>query len=65
MFLDTFELFTDCFDGDVMLVNSPSTSSGELRMCLNQHWGSVCGSYWNAAETNIVCRKLGFQPGGV
>ncbi|XP_078584190.1 neurotrypsin-like [Branchiostoma floridae x Branchiostoma japonicum] len=36
----------------------------EFRPWQGEEWGTVCNTSWTEAETNLVCRQLGY-PGGV
>jgi len=40
-----------------------SSSTGHLEVLHNGVWGTVCGDFFSAAETRVVCRMLGFASG--
>lgn len=48
-------------DGDVQLVDGDTEWEGRLEVCFNQRWGTVGGEAWDATETEVVCRQLGYQ----
>ena len=51
-----------CNETDVRLVGSRQTpGEGEVQICLNGSWGSVCDSNWGYSEARVVCRQLGYD----
>ena len=51
-----------CNETDVRLVGSrQSPGEGEVQICLNGSWGSVCDSNWGYSEARVVCRQLGYD----
>lgn len=49
------------YNRGVRLVDGPTYSSGRLELFQNGRWGAVCSDYyWNADETKVACRQLGF-----
>ena len=59
-----------CVEGDVRLVAAPGDDgfcdsvSGEVQVCMNGVFGSVCDSSWDNFDASVVCRQLGFPPYG-
>ena len=54
----------DCEDGDIRLVNGDTQYEGRLEICINNAWGTICGSYnsyyrWTTIDSNVACRQLG------
>ena len=53
-----------CTDGDMRLMNSsgPSTSSGEgqVEVCYNNSYWTVCDDRWDSIDAGVVCRQLGY-----
>ena len=37
---------------------------GNVEVCYNNIWGSVCGNGWNITAAHVVCRRLGFPATG-
>uniref|UniRef100_A0A1X7TKP1 SRCR domain-containing protein n=1 Tax=Amphimedon queenslandica TaxID=400682 RepID=A0A1X7TKP1_AMPQE len=50
-----------CTDGSVRLVGGINELEGNVEICLNKFWGSVCHSGWNTIDANIACKQLGYQ----
>ena len=48
-----------CNDTDVRLVNGNPPQEGEVEICLNRLWGSVCSNKWDVNDAKVVCRQLG------
>ena len=56
--------YSNCSDGDIRLVGGSTDNEGNVQICYNNAWGSVCDDYWGIADSNVVCRQLGYQPYG-
>lgn len=39
-------------------------TEGNVQICNNNAWSSVCDVQWGISDSNIVCKQLGFQPHG-
>ena len=57
--------YRNCSDGDVRLIGGNNDNEGNVQICYNNAWGSVCDDNWNVADSNVVCRQLGLQPYGI
>ena len=55
---------SNCTNGDVRLSGGSSSSEGYVQVCINNAWGSVCGSNWDSQDGNVVCGQLGLLPRG-
>ena len=33
---------------------------GNVEVCLDQQWGSVCDTNWDKLDAQVVCAELGF-----
>ena len=58
-------MYSNCSDGDVRLVGGSTDNEGNVQICYNYAWGSVCDDSWGRTDSNVVCRQLGFQPYGM
>lgn len=56
--------YIECTDGEIRLVGSEAQNEGNVQICYNNAWGSVCDDGWDTNDANVVCRQLGFQSYG-
>ena len=61
----TSTLFSNCSNGDVRLTGGHSDSEGLVEICINNAWGTICDSNWDANDGDVVCKQLGFLPLGM
>ena len=40
-------------------------NEGNVQICYNNAWGSVCDNQWDSSDSNVVCYQLGLQPFGI
>ena len=52
---------TSCNNGDVRLVGGINELDGQVEICYNKIWGSVCHNFWNTYDANVVCKQLRYQ----
>ncbi|CAI8036248.1 Hepatocyte growth factor receptor, partial [Geodia barretti] len=52
-----------CENGDVRLQGGASPYNGYVEFCCDRVWGGVCSDGWDANDTRVVCRHLGFDAG--
>lgn len=59
-----------CIQGDVRLVaiagydRTEAYVGGEVQICQNGQFGSVCDDMWNNRDASVICRQLGHTPYG-
>ena len=58
-------MYSDCSDGDIRLVGGNTDNEGNVQICYNNAWGSVCDDNWGIADTNVACQQLGFKANGI
>ena len=54
-------VYSNCSDGDIRLVGGRNNSEGNVQICYNNAWTSVCSDYWDTNDAAVVCRQLGYQ----
>ena len=52
-----------CNNTDLRLVGSTAPHEGNIEVCFNGQWGSICHDNWGIADAQTVCRILGFGNG--
>ena len=51
---------TNCTNGQIRLRGGSNYREGRVEICFNRIWGTVCDTYWDYREAQVVCRQLGF-----
>ena len=54
-----------CFDGDLCLDNSTTSSPPLVMICVQGQWGYVCGkkskdSPWTKENIGVACQQMGY-----
>ena len=65
LILHTEYLPDNCSDGDVRLSHREALHRGQVQVCVNDTWGTVCSNFWDDTDASVVCRQLGFFGGGM
>ena len=52
----------NCLEGDIQLVDGPTSYEGHVQIFLNSQWGYLCDDNWDNNEGIVVCRQLGYAP---
>ena len=61
---NVFELMgiaVECDDGEVRLLEAERR--GQVEVCMNKRWLTVCGNGWNSVAASAMCRQLGYGNG--
>ncbi|XP_071959217.1 macrophage scavenger receptor types I and II-like [Antedon mediterranea] len=48
---------------DIRLVNGNSKHEGRVEILVDGSWGTICDTNWWVAESDAVCKKLGYEHG--
>lgn len=52
-----------CVSGEMRLMDGDFPNEGRVEVCLNNHWGTVCNSMFDAKDATVVCNQLGYTNG--
>ena len=50
-----------CSEGDIRLVGGVDDTKGQVEICHNNEWGTVCDDSWNDIDGIVACHQLGFS----
>ena len=50
----------NCTSGELRLRGGTTPMEGRVEICINRIWGTICDTFWNYQEAQVVCRQLGF-----
>ena len=60
-FFDWFYVVpSNCTDSQVRLRGGLNHREGRVEICINRVWGTICDTFWDYREAQVVCRQLGF-----
>ena len=58
-------VFLGCANGDIRLRGGVSDTEGQVEICYNSTWGTVCDNMWGPTNAGVACRQLGFSSTGI
>lgn len=64
IFIANTTQYGNCADGDIRLIGGDTMNDGNVQLCYNNAWGSICDANWDNNDSNVACYKLGLQPFG-
>ena len=54
-----------CTNGDIRLRGGTNCFEGQVEICNNNAWGTVCDDFWDTFDARVACRQLGFSSTGM
>ena len=54
-----------CADGSIRLRGGVNDTEGQVEICYNSTWGTVCDNMWGPINAGVACRQLGFSSTGI
>ena len=51
--------YANCSDGSLRLMNGSSPQEGRVEICINNVWGTVCDTLFDAEDASVICHQLG------
>ena len=58
-----YSQFVGCKHSSVRLVG-PSPLEGRVEVCNDGVWGTICDTFFDVLDANVVCRQLDYSPLG-
>ena len=55
---------SNCTHGDIKLVGGPTEYAGNVEVCVNGVWGTICDSSWTSSDALVVCAQAGYPGQG-
>ena len=55
--------FAACNNTDVQLAGNRNKLEGQVEICFQGQWGTVCDYSWDTKDAMVVCRQLGLNAG--
>ena len=60
-----FNCIALCTNGTVRIQDSfNKPMSGEVEVCVNGTWSTICPNYWDNNDASVICKQLGYSPYG-
>lgn len=48
-----------CENGDIRLSGGQTLLSGQVEVCINRTWETICIDMWDDVDASIACKQLG------
>lgn len=54
-----------CNNGEIRLIGGNGPYEGQVEVCFNGQWGTVCQDRWDSTDAQTVCQILGYEGQGL
>ena len=51
---------SNCTQGNIRLQFGSNEREGTVEVCVSGYWSSICDSFWDSRNADVVCRQIGF-----
>ena len=64
MLIDSRLLALVCTDYDIVLFGGTADSEGQIGVCINNTYATICDDFWDELDAQVVCRQIGLDNSG-
>ena len=54
----------NCIHGEIRLVGGTHDYEGNVEICINGIWSTICDSGWSSNDARVACAQAGYPGGG-
>lgn len=51
-------------DYDIVLFSGTTDSDGQVGVCINNSYATICDDFWDEVNAQVVCRQIGLNGSG-
>ena len=55
---------SNCTQGDIRLQYGSNAREGTVEVCIGGYWSSICDTFWDSRNADVVCKQVGFATVG-
>ena len=64
IFIDSKLPALACMDYDIVLFGGTTDSEGQIGVCINNTYATICDDFWDERDAQVVCRQIGLDGSG-
>ena len=53
-----------CMDYDIVLFGGTTDGEGQIGVCINNTYATICDDFWDELDAQVVCRQIGLNDSG-